>query len=441
MSTRRHWPRRAARAAVAFAIITPWLAEAQGAGRDSLRLGQLYRDASSRDPRARQLELLSEQTALRLRSLDAERLPSLTLSALAQYQSDVPSIPLELPGVSPPAVPRDSYDAHLAARQRLWDPSLGPRRDVERAQLAESQARVRASLFGLRQSVDEAFFAALAMQSQEAEVSAAIVGLEGRLRVAAERVRGGAALPSDAASLEAELLRRRQLLAELTASREAALEVLAHLTGRSLALGETLALPDLGTQVMRARASLEAIRERPEYEHFARSRELLARQREAVAARDKPRISAFARAGHGRPGLDPLSADFDTYWLSGVQVEWTPWSWGVTGREREALALQEQILVSEEAAFSESVRRAVMPALAAIDRLQRALVTDEEITGLRERILRETRLRFDEGVITSSELVDRETELLTARLARAVHRVELERARARLLTLLGTEVR
>jgi outer membrane protein TolC len=56
-------------------------------------------------------------------------------------------------------------------------------------------------------------------------------------------------------------------------------------------------------------------------------------------------------------------------------------------------------------------------------------------------VLRETRLRFAEGVITSAEYVDRETDLLAARLARASHRVELARARARFLTLVGIEVR
>jgi hypothetical protein len=36
--------------------------------------------------------------------------------------------------------------------------------------------------------------------------------------------------------------------------------------------------------------------------------------------------------------------------------------------------------------------------------------------------------------------VDRETDLLAARLARATHRVELAQARARFLTLIGLEV-
>ena len=431
-------------ASIAGAIVAPLPQEAlagdAGAG-DSLHLAALYREAARRDPRAAQLDLLAEQSALRLRSLSAERWPALTLAAQAQYQSDVASIPIVLPGgARPPGPPNDTYDAHLAARQRLWDPTLGPRREVERAQVAESQSRVRATLFALRPSVDEAFFAALAMQTQAAEVDVAIAGLEARRRVAAERVRGGAALPSDAAALEAELVRRRQLLAELVANRDASRRVLGELTGGAIGPDDVLVLPDLAEAATRARALVDEVRARPEYERFARARDVLDRQRAAIASRDKPRVAAFARAGHGRPGLDPLAADFDTYWLAGVQLEWAPWSWGTTGREREALVLQERILASDEAAFTEALHRGVAHDLATIERLERALETDEELLALRDAILRETRLRFDEGVITSAEFVDRETELLSARIARASHRVELARARARLLTLLGIEV-
>jgi hypothetical protein len=43
-------------------------------------------------------------------------------------------------------------------------------------------------------------------------------------------------------------------------------------------------------------------------------------------------------------------------------------------------------------------------------------------------------------VITSNDFVDRETDLLAARLARATHTMELAQAHTRFLTLVGIEV-
>ena len=433
--------------AVSVALLlatSPAVASAQQAvpARDSLRLGALHADALRNDPRGRQLELLVAQSSLRLRNLRAERLPALNLDLQGQYLSDVPTIPFQFPGGAGPAPPpNDNYDANLAVRQRLYDPSRAPRVAIERAELAESQARVRTSLFALKQNVNDAYFTALLLQAQRAELETGVTDLEAQLRVAGDRVRLGSSLPSESATLEAELIRRRQSIADVASNRDAALAVLGDLTGRAVAGADALVLPDLSADVAQARATFGDLRQRPEYAQFARSRDVIDRRRVALGAQEQPRVFAFGRAGYGRPGLNPLAREFDEYWLAGVQVEWSPWRWGATQREREELSIQREIVATEEAAFTATIRRTVANDLAAIDRLERSLEADEEIIGLRERILGEARLRFREDVITSAEFVDRETDVLAARLARATHRVELARARARFLTLIGLEVR
>jgi outer membrane protein TolC len=425
-----------------FAAIAAPSAHAQAPAGDTVRLQALQAVAAQRDPRARQLELLAAQTDLRLRNIGAERMPTLTVVGQGQYQSDVTTIPFQLPGgARPPVPPNDTYDARVEAQQRLIDPSLGARRAVERAQLAESQARVRTALYALRENVNDAFFTAARLQLQRDEIETSITDLVAQLRVANDRVRLGTALPSEAAMLQAELLRRRQFLAEIDANRRAALTVLGELTGVAVGPEEVLALPEAAAEVARARAALGEIRARPEYAQFARARELLQRQEQAVSARDKPRLSAFGRGGYGQPGLNALNTDFDSYWLAGVQVQWTPWSWGTTRRERELLALQRQVVETEETAFRERIERATAFDLAAIDRLESALATDDQIIELRQRIARETLRRFQEGVVTSAEYVDRQTDVLNARLARAAHRVELAEARARFINTVGAEIR
>jgi outer membrane protein TolC len=200
----------------------------------------------------------------------------------------------------------------------------------------------------------------------------------------------------------------------------------------------------LDSAVARARDALStsnALHGRPEFEQFAAARELLARQAEVSDAGTLPRVTAYARAGYGRPGLNLLGSGFNGYWLAGVQVKWTPWNWGSTGRERQELELQQRIVAANEAAFAAGLRRAIEGDLATIDRLAAALATDDRVIALRERVERETGARLREGVATGAEYVDRSTELLAARLSRAAHRVQLTQAQAHLLTTIGVEVR
>lgn len=406
---------------------------------DSLRLESLQAAAVRTDPRQAQRDLLANQSALRLESLRSERLPTISFDAFGQYQSDVAQIPITLPnGQRPPSPPKDTYDARLSAEQRIFDPTLGPRRALERAQLAESQARVNNSVYSLRQNVNEAYFAAVGAQLHIAEIQASITDLQAQLEVSNARIREGTALQSEANALRAEILRRKQMVAELEATRRASLVILSDLTGQHLDTTATLAMPEAPTPAM----SFDSmVRRRPEYESFARSRDVVQAQRAARRSQDLPRISAYARTGYGKPGLNPLANTFDSYWLGGVQLRWTPWTWGTTDRDREALELQDKIISTEEAAFTAALRRQVAHDVANTERLRATLASDDGIIALREDILAETRVRFREHVITSAEYVDKETDVLAARIAKASHRVELSATVARFLTTIGAEVR
>src|SRR6185437_4726949 len=434
-------PVRAAAIAAMSICAGPMAVSGQSAARDSLRLDDLQNRAVQHDPRTRQLDLLTSQSALRLQDIDASQLPVISANADGQYQSQVVTLPLRLPnGLSFPVPPHDTYDAHVGAQQPIYDPTVRARRGVERAQLAASQAAVQTSTFALRQNVNDAYFSALLQQAQYAEQESAITDLEARRKVAASRVAQGAALRSETEMLDAELLRRRQAATQLAAGRDAALVVLGDLTGQQIPAADALVLPDLSAAVARVRQDVDTLRARPEYEQFARSRDVLAQQQTSLGAADLPRVSAFGRAGYGRPGLNPLAQAFSNYWLAGVQVEWTPWNWGATRRDREVLELQRQIVATNEAAFDRSVQRSIAREVASIDQLAQTLADDDTIVALRENILRETGFRFSEGVVTSADYVDRETDLLDARLSRATHRVQLAQARANFLTSLGLGV-
>jgi outer membrane protein TolC len=393
------------------------------------------------DPRQQQFRLLASRTDLRLKNLSAERLPSITALATAQYQSDVFEAPNLPGGVSFPSPSRDTYDSRVSVEQSIIDPTISPRKQLERAQLAESEARVRTVLFGLRQEVNEAFFTTALLAERGSIIAVTIQDLEKRLEESRVRVREGAALPSDTAAIQATLLERRQDQSETSADRRAALVRLSELTRRPVPEASPASLPDLAQQVNAARRGLADLRQRPEYVEFARSRDRLTQQEDVVASDRRPRLSAFGRAGYGRPGINPINDSFDPYYVAGLEVKWSPWNWGTTGRERQALVLEREIVASEEAAFTSSLARAVQNDLATMDRLDSTLALDDQIVTLRERVERETALRFREGVVTASAYLDRSTDVLEARLARATHRVEQVQARARFLTTLGLEIR
>src|SRR5205814_3620741 len=114
--------------------------------------------------------------------------PSVAVEGQGQYQSDVAHLPSNAGGFaaffSPP---KDTYDGGIRIDQRLFDTTVGAQGAVERAQLAENQARVRTTLFTLRQQVNDAFFAAAALQARVSSLAAATADLNARLQATTTR--------------------------------------------------------------------------------------------------------------------------------------------------------------------------------------------------------------------------------------------------------------
>lgn len=418
---------------VALALAAPLSAQSAGVAAP-VELRALLAGLARSDRRAAQLPLLERQSALRTRTLDRELLPSASAFAAGQYVSDVPSIG------GTPMVPYQQYDAYVTVRQRLLDPTRSVRRDLESAQLDEAEARVRSALWQQRQQLSDAFFTLLALDAERRTLDAARVELETQRRLAATRVDAGTALASEVALLDAALLRQRQSLDDIDANRDATRAVLASLAGTAIGDDTPLRMPELADAASAARRALDTIAARPEYGQFDGMRAVLAARARQTARADLPKLAAFARTGYGRPGINPLARDFQSYWVAGLQLEWTPQLWGSTSRDAEVQRIQQQIVATEEAQFRESISRAIQRDLAAIDRLARSLESDDAIIALHERIAAETRRRFAEGGITAGELVDRETDLLNARTARELHRVRLAEAQARFLTTVGQEI-
>ena len=416
------------------------------AAQDTLRLPALQRAAVEHDPRARQADLLAHQTALRLRNLATERMPQLSVTGEATYQSEVTSIPLSIPGTMIPQPPHGRFEVALNADWLIYDGGANAaRRAAERAELAAASARLAAELEPLRMEVNEAFFSALALQEGAAEVGTLIDDLAARLEQAREGVRAGAALPGDTAAILAELLAAVERQRSLAAERTAWLSVLARLGGRGIDERAVLVLPVLTDEVARVRAAVAAddrsvMLAHPQFAALDAQREQLERQSDAVRAQSRPHSSAFGSLAFGRPGYEQFTDELHDYWIGGIRFRWAPLDWGRTRRERAVLDVQREIIDSREAAFVERLARESEQPLATMDRLRSTIETDDRIIELRAQVVRQARTQFEERAITAASYVDALTDLERARVTRALHRVQLAQAEATYLTMLGIEL-
>jgi outer membrane protein TolC len=432
--------RAPALALVALALVALALGGRPALAQDTLSVERLQEAALESDPRANQRALLRSATDLRLAVIAADRLPQLEINGQATHQSDVTRPTFGIPGVTIPDFPKERWQSTLDVEQRLYDGGdVARRRELEEARHAESQAELDVSLYQLRSDVNSAFFSAFLLEKRSAEYEALVADLDARLAAVRARVEAGTALGRDAAEIEAEWVRAGLQRDEARASRRASLAILADLAGRPIDTSAVLTLPAGQPERMHPAdmAGVSALRRRPEFDQFRRSRERLDREIAYSATENRPKLFAFGQAGVGLPGLDQFRQSSDAFYQVGLKLVWRPWTWHSAGRTAAAYRLQQNIIASEEQALGRSLARAVATDLEEIDRLKAALADDERIVALRTEVERQARAQFDEGAITTPDYVETRTDVLEARLTLERHRVELAQARSRYLTTLG----
>ncbi len=403
---------------------------------DTLRLDMAYSLVRERFPLSDQADMQREIRDLRIKNVNAGRLPGITLSGMAQYQSDVTEIDIQLPastnGFDMPSQPHDRYQIALDLEQRLYDGGrTRARRDLENSRSDVALNQIRVDQHSLKERVNDAWFAILALRSQRAALEITDKDLEQRLREIRSQVEHGAAPSTAADIIQAEQLRIKQQIRSLTARERAAVTVLSELLDTELSADIVLQMPEVPGQLMNEQLEkLEKpdFRQRPEMAFFDAQRSELTVQEAVAAASYRPRVTAFGQAAYGRPGLNMFEDSFQPWYIIGVRASWSLWNWRTEDREREIIHIRMRLVDNQQEIFNRNMRMAVQADIEHIAGLRETIRTDQEIIALHENIVSDAASRLKNGVITAAEYIAELNKRQRAVINRDLHQIELARA-------------
>lgn len=345
-------------------------------------------------PLLRQQEATDRATALQLRNIRTGYLPQAEINGRATYQSDVVELPIKLPNVNIPSIPKDQYNLTLDVRQLIYDGgATSGQRDLQLARRQADRQQVEVDLHQLRQQVTQVYFNALIWDANITARREMIAEVKQRREKLQAGVDNGTVLASQVDMLQAEALKAEQQLDEALNGKQAALATLALLTGKSESEMNGLLLPP-------AASTGNAPLQRPELTLFRYQQEVLGSQARLTETQTRPKISAFAQGGYGRPGLNMLSDKFDFFYMGGLRVQWTLWNWRYQRTERAVLHEQEISVQAKSEAFDLQTRARLLQQQAEINTLSAAMAKDQEIVTLRGKVKNVSAAQLDNGVMT-----------------------------------------
>ena len=396
-------------------LVLPFLASAQ----QTISLDECFELVTENFPLAEQSVLLSEQSRLDIEAINKGKLPKLDVNAQATYQSDVTSLPIQLPNVTVEPPNKDQYRATLDVTQSIYNGGIiSANAKVTEAIGKVGQQEVEVNLYGLKNQVNQLYLSVLLLQENRGLLEAKEKQLMTRLEEVAAGVKFGMLLPSSADALEVELLKIKQNYAELDYSKSGLLERLSLLIGKSLNKDVALQRPEVFMKT-------ETESKRPELMLFDLQKEQIELSTELLSKSKLPKLNAFVQGGYGNPGLNMLDNSFTTFYMTGLRLNWNVFDWNKNKTEKQSLQINKEIIDTQKETFELNNNLELANLQSEIDKMEALITYDEAIIPLREKMVKSAESQLKNGVITSSAFITEFTNLYEAKSNLALHETQL----------------
>lgn len=378
--------------------------------------------------------------SLKKKNIKTEWLPQINLNGQASYQSDAMKLDMLMPDTSRRPVgftkksietDHDQYKVWLDATQIIFDGGLNKaRREFSDLSYKSDVLSANAEINKVLDQTTQMYYAIILNRSNKKLVEVLVNTYDTKLKQVNSLISQGMMMESDRDNITVEVLKLNQQLFEMDILYKSMLANLSELMGEQIADSAKFE-----TQVVSNADSAQM--SRPDLAALDAKQEALQYSEKIYKAQRMPRLSAFAQAGYGKPGLNMLSTSFEPYYIIGVNFKWNIFDWNNSARERSIARKQATIVNNQRRAVENNIQILLNSSKSRIVQLENAVVTDAKIVELRSNIARRSADRLDKGLISSTDYINDVNAEMQAKLSLEMHKVQLMQEQNNLQSIYG----
>ncbi len=402
-------------------LTNSYFASAQVVGK--LTLEKCYDWANENYPMVKQYELLDKTRELSLSNLSKGYLPQVLVAGQASYQSDVTSFPLLLPNISVPTLDKDQYKIYVEVNQPLTDlfSTLKHQKEAVKNTSEIEKQRTTIELHKLKERVSDLFFGILLTDTQISQNKIVQKDLEQSISKNATAIAAGTALKSSADLLQAELLKVKQQEIELTANRKSLISMLSLFIGQPITDVTSLELPDV--------TIFSSENKRAELQWYDFQKNSYEIQKKLIDDKAIPKVSLFLQGGYGKPALNILNPDFDTYYIGGVRLSWNLSAFYTHKKEKQLMEINQSSVAVQRETFLLNTELALQQKKSDIERLELLINSDKDVVILREKVKKTAQNQLEYGTITTTDYLTHLNSEDQAKRQLILHEISLLKAK------------
>ncbi len=396
---------------------------------NQLDLESCYSLAEINYPKAKQSELINAQSVLNSKIIKTQKYPKIDIDAQATYQSDVIHFPTENPGLVFELPNKDQYRATVTLNQLIYGGgTIDAVIEEENAKSNALKQKINVDLYQLKPKINQLYFSVLLLQEKNALLLRKEKQIEEKFKEIKAGIKYGAVIPTSDAVLGAELLKVKQQLTDIKNSKQNLIQSLEKYIGQSIT--NTLKYPTITN-------NLSNTINRPELELFNLQKSQIDYTASVINKNRLPKIYGFAQGGYGNPGLNMLDNTFQSFYYVGLRLNWNVFDWNKSSKQNQTLEINKQIIDSEKEEFELQTSMQLEQQVLELNKFTEFIQSDQKIIDLRKQILKTTESQLKNGVITSSDYIDKLTDLYEAETDLRTHQIQLLLAQANYKVIQG----
>lgn len=389
-----------------------------GQNKEILTLEKCQELAKQNYPLIKQKALIETTKEYNLENASKGYLPQLGIGAQATYQSDVTSLPIKLPGMQIPEISKDQYKVFAEVTQSLTDPLIIKQQKEYIKSNAEVEAqKLEVEIYKLKERINQLYFGTILIEAQLKQTELVRNDLESTIKKIEAAVTNGIAIPSNVDLIKAELLKVEQRIIELNANKKAFVEMLSMFI--NMPLDVKLILEEPQHAIITDKIS------RTELKLFDTHKKTLDVQHQLLFAKNFPRLNLFFQGGYGRPGLNMLDNDFQTYFIGGLRLNWNLSGFYTYNKEKKIIGINQALVDVQKETFLFNTNLTLKQQNNEISKLTELILTDRKIIAIREKVKATANHQLENGTITAIDYLNYINAEDQARQNYAFHNIQL----------------
>ena len=176
---------------------------------------------------------------------------------------------------------------------------------------------------------------------------------------------------------------------------------------------------------------------RPELKLFDLQKQLSESQKSLIKSKNLPKLGAFLQAGYGKPGLNMLKNEFDTFFIGGIKLNIPISGFYTKSNELALIDNQQQDIDIQKENFLFNQKFSMIQNSNDLEKIQKLIDKDIEIISLRESIKKASLAQLENGVINTNDYLREVNAEEQAKISKIKHEIQYLLTQYNLKTQLG----